>query len=181
MSVEIKVPTLGESVSEATVAKWLKAAGDAVRADEPLVELETDKVSLEVNAPATGTLAEVLVDEGADVAVGAILGRIEEGAGEAAEPRTATTKAEVAAAPAPTPPTPPAAPEPEREAKAADGAGTGPAARKIAAEKGVDLAAVAGTGPKGNVTKGDVLAAAAEPARAEPPPPAARLAPAAQP
>src|SRR5919199_5502840 len=84
MSVEIKVPTLGESVTEATVARWFKKAGEAVTADEPLVELETDKVTLEVNAPASGRLAEVAVAEGSDVEVGAVLGRIEEGAGAAA-------------------------------------------------------------------------------------------------
>ncbi|HEX8374866.1 MAG TPA: biotin/lipoyl-containing protein, partial [Geminicoccaceae bacterium] len=81
MSVEIKVPTLGESVTEATIAKWFKKAGEDVRADEPLVELETDKVTLEVNAPASGRLAEILAAEGSDVEVGAVLGRIEEGAG----------------------------------------------------------------------------------------------------
>src|SRR4051794_41224636 len=79
MSVEIKVPTLGESVTEATVARWLKQAGDAVRADEPVVELETDKVSLEVPAPMAGVLSEILVDVGSDVAVGTVIGRIEEG------------------------------------------------------------------------------------------------------
>ena len=76
MSVEIKVPTLGESVTEATIARWFKKAGDSVNADEPLVELETDKVTLEVNAPASGHLAEVLADEGSDVGVGTVLGRI---------------------------------------------------------------------------------------------------------
>ena len=89
MSVEIKVPTLGESVTEATIAKWFKKAGDAVAVDEPLVELETDKVTLEVNAPATGMLAEVLAEEGSDVGVGALLGRIEEGDGAAAAPAVA--------------------------------------------------------------------------------------------
>src|SRR4051812_49698633 len=90
MSVEIKVPTLGESVTEATVARWFKKAGEAVRADEPLVELETDKVTLEVNAPASGQLAEVAFDEGTDVEVGAVLGRIEEGAaGAPPEPAAA--------------------------------------------------------------------------------------------
>src|SRR5215211_3264148 len=84
MSVEIKVPTLGESVSEATIARWFKKAGDSVNADEPLVELETDKVTLEVNSPASGHLAEVLADEGSDVGVGTILGRIEAGDGPAA-------------------------------------------------------------------------------------------------
>ena len=92
MSVEIRVPTLGESVTEATIAKWLKKAGDAVGADEPVVELETDKVSLEVPAPSAGVLSEILVEVGTDVEVGAVIGRIEAGAGAAAKP--AAVKAE---------------------------------------------------------------------------------------
>src|ERR1700693_4934359 len=84
MASEIKVPALGESVSEATVARWLKKLGDTVAVDDPLVELETDKVTLEVNAAAAGTLSEIVVPEGANVAVGAVLGRIGEGAGNAA-------------------------------------------------------------------------------------------------
>ncbi|TVQ35603.1 MAG: dihydrolipoamide succinyltransferase, partial [Geminicoccaceae bacterium] len=79
MSIEIKVPTLGESISEATVAKWFKQAGDAVAVDEPLVELETDKVTVEVNAPANGTIAEIMAAEGSEVEVGAVLGFLEEG------------------------------------------------------------------------------------------------------
>jgi 2-oxoglutarate dehydrogenase E2 component (dihydrolipoamide succinyltransferase) len=186
MAVEIKVPTLGESVTEATVAKWLKAAGDAVSANEPLVELETDKVALEVNAPTSGRLAEVLVAEGTDVAVGTLLGRIEEGDGAAAAgdvrqapeekvlnegsgPATAETAAanrEVAAEARP-------APAGDAAAKA------GPAARRLAAEKGIDLGDVTPSGPKGNVTKGDVAAAAARPAAPAPgTPPAGAPAPA---
>jgi 2-oxoglutarate dehydrogenase E2 component (dihydrolipoamide succinyltransferase) len=164
MSIEIKVPALGESVTEATVAKWLKAAGDPVKMDEPLVELETDKVSLEVNAPASGTLVELLVNEGADVAVGTVLGRITEGGAAAAPTRAAAT---------------PAAPKPAAAEAAKPGAGdgqAGPAARKIAEEKGLDLAGVPATGPKGNVTKGDALAAEASPgpAAAAAPAPAGR-------
>ena len=79
MATEIKVPSLGESITEATVAKWLKRPGEAVAADEPIVELETDKVTLEVPAPASGTLAEILAEEGANVPVGAVLGRIADG------------------------------------------------------------------------------------------------------
>jgi 2-oxoglutarate dehydrogenase E2 component (dihydrolipoamide succinyltransferase) len=165
MSVEIKVPTLGESVTEATIAKWLKQAGDAVAADEPLVELETDKVSLEVPAPSAGVLSEILVEVGSDVSVGAVIGRIEAGAAPAAKAAPApAAKAEPAPAPA-------AAPAP-----AGDGAAqAGPAARKLAAEKGVDLATVPPTGPKGNVTKADVAAAATSevtPAAAKAPEPA---------
>ena len=87
MATEIKVPTLGESVTEATVAKWLKQPGDAVARDEPLVELETDKVTLEVPAPAAGTLAEILAEEGANVPVGAVLGTIADGAARPQPPR----------------------------------------------------------------------------------------------
>ncbi|MCG5239353.1 dihydrolipoamide succinyltransferase, partial [Azospirillum doebereinerae] len=89
MATEIKVPTLGESVSEATIARWLKKVGDAVGADEALVELETDKVTLEVNAPAAGVLAEIVAAEGDNVGVGALLGVITEGAGAAAAPAAA--------------------------------------------------------------------------------------------
>src|SRR6056297_221289 len=86
MSVEIKVPTLGESVSEATIAQWLKQPGDTVKQDEPLVELETDKVTLEVNAPSSGTIGELLSNTGDNVEVGAVLGYIEEGDAPAAKP-----------------------------------------------------------------------------------------------
>ena len=80
MSIEIKVPTLGESVTTATIARWLKKAGDSVAADEPLVELETDKVTVEVNAPAAGTLADIAAPEGTEVSVGALLATLVEGA-----------------------------------------------------------------------------------------------------
>src|SRR5258707_15022449 len=102
MATEITVPTLGESVTEATVAKWLKAPGDAVAVDEPLVELETDKVTLEVNATAAGTLAEIVAPEGSNVGVGAVLGKIGDGAGGAKPAPPAAKAAE--------PKTPPAAP-----------------------------------------------------------------------
>src|SRR5690348_18202169 len=97
MATDIKVPTLGESVTEATVAHWLKKVGDSVAMDDPLVEVETDKVTLEVNAPAAGTLAEIAVEEGGNVAVGALLGRIGEGAAKSAAP----AKPQPAAAAAP--------------------------------------------------------------------------------
>ena len=176
MSGEIRVPTLGESVSEATIARWLKKAGEAVKVDEPLVELETDKVSLEVPSPMAGVLAEIMAEEGSDVEVGALLGMIEEGegapAGQAAEPETrAATPEKDEAAPAP-------AQAPAQAARpAGDGAGkSGPAARKLAAEKGLELGEIDGTGPKGNVTKGDVLKAE-KPAEA-PAAPSAKPAPA---
>src|SRR5579871_3718213 len=90
MGIDIKVPALGESVTTATVARWLKKPGDAVRADEPLVELETDKVTVEVNAPGNGVLADVAAQEGAEVEVGALLGSLGEGAGRPAAPAPAT-------------------------------------------------------------------------------------------
>ncbi|MEE3626700.1 2-oxoglutarate dehydrogenase complex dihydrolipoyllysine-residue succinyltransferase [Nitrospirillum sp. BR 11752] len=148
MATEILVPTLGESVSEATVARWLKKVGDSVKADETLVELETDKVTLEVNAPASGTLGEILAAEGANVGVSAVLGLITEGgAAAAAAPAPAPAKT---AAPAPV-----AAPVAAPAAGAS--AGVMPAAAKIAADAGVNPAAIAGTGKDGRVTKGDVI------------------------
>ena len=168
MSISIQVPSLGESVTEATVAKWFKQVGDTVARDEPLVELETDKVTLEVNAAAAGTLAEIVAETGATVAVGALLGTITEGAAKpAAKPAAAPAPAKAAApaaAPKPAPAPTPAAAMPAAPAF--------PAAAKLAAEKGVDAAALAGTGKGGRVTKGDVLAFLEQPAAA--PAPAAR-------
>jgi 2-oxoglutarate dehydrogenase E2 component (dihydrolipoamide succinyltransferase) len=164
---EIRVPTLGESVTEATIGRWFKKAGDAVAVDEPLVELETDKVTIEVPAPSAGTLGEIVAKDGETVAVGALLGQINEGAaGAAAKPAAAPAKA---AAPAPAPPAPaaaapaapaPAAPAPAAPAKAppAD-APLAPSVRKISAESGIDAATVPGSGKDGRVTKGDMLAA----------------------
>jgi len=103
MATDIIVPPLGESVTEATVARWLKQPGDAVAVDDPLVELETDKVTLEVNAPAAGTLAEVLVPKDGNVAVGGVLGRIAEGNGKAKPAAKAESKSAPAAAPPPRP------------------------------------------------------------------------------
>jgi 2-oxoglutarate dehydrogenase E2 component (dihydrolipoamide succinyltransferase) len=151
MSVEIRVPSLGESVTEATVARWFKQVGDAVNADEPIVELETDKVTLEFNAPASGTLAEITVEEGGEVEVGALLGSISEEAG-ADRPATARPAAAVDAAEESVPPTP----------DGGDGRGNGPlspAVRKLLDEHGLDPATIEPSGPKGNLTKGDVLAA----------------------
>ncbi len=163
MTVEIRVPTLGESVTEATVARWLKKPGEAVARDEPVVELETDKVSLEIPAPAAGRLAEILVEEGGDVEVGAVIGRIEEGAAAEVQPAAAPAAEE-------------AAPAGEAAVTEAAPVKAGPAARKRAAEAGVDLATVAGSGPKGHVTKADVDAAVAK--MSPPPEPAAPAAPA---
>ncbi len=170
MAIEIQVPQLGESVSEATVARWMKAAGDAVERDEPLVELETDKVTVEVPAPDSGVLAEILVDEGADVEVGAVLGRIAAGAGAAAGPAAAPAAPAVEAA---LPKEEEAAPPP-----------LSPAARKLLADNALEASAIAGTGKGGRITKGDVLDhLAAQPAAAPAPAPpaAAPAAPAAPP
>ncbi|QCK86240.1 2-oxoglutarate dehydrogenase complex dihydrolipoyllysine-residue succinyltransferase [Phreatobacter aquaticus] len=153
MATEIRVPTLGESVTEATVAKWFKKPGEAVTKDEPLLELETDKVTLEVNAPASGTLAEIVADSGTTVGVSALLGQISEG-GAAAAP---APKAEAPKAAAPAPVAAAAAPV---AAKAAS-ADNGPAVARMAAESGVSPAAVAGSGKDGRVTKGDMLGAIA--------------------
>jgi 2-oxoglutarate dehydrogenase E2 component (dihydrolipoamide succinyltransferase) len=154
MPTDILVPALGESVSEATVAKWLKNPGDAVAMDEPLVELETDKVTLEVNAAAAGTLAEIAAPKGANVKVGQLLGRIAEGAAGA---KLAPAAAKPASAPAPV-----VAPAPV--AAVASVPMPGPAARKALSESGLDIAAVAGSGRDGRVTKGDVAVAMAQPA-----------------
>jgi len=147
---EIRVPTLGESVSEATIGRWFKKPGDVVKADEPLVELETDKVTLEVNAPAAGVLAEITAKDGETVSPGALLGQISAGgAGAAAAP--------AAAAPAPaTAPAPAAKP-----AAAGSAMPPSPAAAKVAADAGIATDAVAGSGKRGQVLKGDVLAAVA--------------------
>jgi 2-oxoglutarate dehydrogenase E2 component (dihydrolipoamide succinyltransferase) len=144
---EIRVPTLGESVTEATIGKWFKKAGEAVAVDEPLVELETDKVTIEVPAPAAGVLSEIAVKDGETVAVGALLGQIKEGAGA-----PAAAKPMAAAAPA-------AAPAPAKAATPSGDTPLAPSVRKMAAETGLDPAAVAGSGKDGRVTKGDMLAA----------------------
>jgi 2-oxoglutarate dehydrogenase E2 component (dihydrolipoamide succinyltransferase) len=174
MSVEIRVPPLGESVVEATVGRWAKQEGDAVRKDDVLVELETDKITVEVAAPADGTLASVKKKEGDTVGVNELLAEMEAGAAPAAAqvPAAAAAPAEAqagAAAPAET--VPAAAATATAEAGSAD-AQTSPAARAIAAEHGLDLASVRGSGPNGRVTKEDVLkriedgrAAAGAPAR----------------
>jgi len=160
---EIRVPTLGESVTEATIGKWFKNAGDTVAVDEPLVELETDKVTIEVPAPAAGVLTDVAVKDGDTVAVGALLGAIKEGAGAA--------PAKQQAKPADAAPRPASAPQPASP-KPAAAPPRAPSVRKIAAETGADPSAVAGTGKDGRVTKGDMLAAI-ERAAAQPTPVAA--------
>ena len=151
----IIVPPLGESVSSATVARWLKKAGEAVAADEPLVELETDKVTVEVNAPAAGVIESIAAQEGAEVTAGALLGTIAAG----------TAAAKPAAAPAPAAKPAPAAEAPAKAPAAA--LPNGPAATKAMADAGVTPAQVgAGSGKDGRVTKGDVQAFLAKPAAA---------------
>ena len=182
MATEIRVPTLGESVTEATVGQWYKQAGDAVTADEPLVELETDKVTVEVPAPASGVLSEIVVKAGDTVAVGSVLGAIAEGDGKV---KPAPVKAAAAAPqPVPAPVKPPEPPKPAKMQPAAlerepspreevsdsgngNGAGTAtaemppsPAARKYLAETGLSPASVVGSGRRGQVLKQDVLAQA---------------------
>jgi 2-oxoglutarate dehydrogenase E2 component (dihydrolipoamide succinyltransferase) len=159
MATEIRVPTLGESVSEATIGRWFKQPGDPVKADEPLVELETDKVTLEVNAPAAGTLGDILAKDGTTVAPGAVLGSIVEGGAAAASAPAAAKPAEAKPAPEPAAP----AAKPPTSAPAAPGAQKepGPAVGRIARESGVDPSRVAGTGKDGRVTKGDMLGAIA--------------------
>jgi 2-oxoglutarate dehydrogenase E2 component (dihydrolipoamide succinyltransferase) len=157
---EIRVPTLGESVTEATIGRWFKKAGDSVAVDEPLVELETDKVTIEVPAPSAGTLGEISAKDGETVAVGALLGQINDGAAGAAKPAAAPAKA--AAAPAAPPPAPAAAapaPAPAAPKAAPSDAPLAPSVRKLSAESGVDASTVPGSGKDGRVTKGDMLAA----------------------
>jgi 2-oxoglutarate dehydrogenase E2 component (dihydrolipoamide succinyltransferase) len=158
---DIRVPTLGESVTEATIGKWFKQPGDAVAVDEPLVELETDKVTIEVPAPAAGVLSEIAAKNGDTVAVGALLGAITPGSGAAVAPAAAPTAAPAAAsaAAAPSAPPPVAAPAAAPPKVAAVDGPLAPSVRRIAAESGVEPAAVAGTGKDGRVTKGDMLAA----------------------
>ena len=153
MAIEIRVPTLGESITEATVGKWFKKAGDPVQADEPLVELETDKVTLEVNAPSPGVLSEIVAETGQTVAIGALLGQVAAGAATRRQRGLQLRRRKAApAAGAATPLSSPAA----RTAMP-----PAPAAAKIAAEDKIDLASIAGSGKRGQVLKGDVLAAAA--------------------
>ena len=200
MTTEIRVPTLGESVSEATIGRWFKKTGDAVKADEPLCELETDKVTLEVNAPADGVLAEIVAKDGETVEPGGLLGQISEGGeakaygkpaeGKAGDAKSSgatrvvdekPTKTEAkATAPADDARSAPAA----SRAAAASGNGhaaepkgpkpmpPAPSAAKIAADRGIDLDGVEGSGRRGQVVKGDVLTLKPAGSRAEEPKPA---------
>jgi 2-oxoglutarate dehydrogenase E2 component (dihydrolipoamide succinyltransferase) len=164
---EIRVPTLGESVTEATIGKWFKKPGEAVAVDEPLVELETDKVTIEVPAPAAGVLAEVAAKDGETVAVGALLGQIKEGAGApAAKPAAAPTGRPDQKTATPTPinaadeePQPRVPPKADAQPATKGDMPLAPSVRKMSAESGVDPAKVDGSGKDGRVTKGDMMAA----------------------
>ena len=167
---EIRVPTLGESVTEATIGRWFKKAGDAVRADEALAELETDKVTLEVNAPAAGVLAEIVAKEGETVGPGALLGQIAEGA--AAPGKSGETAGKSPApkpAPAPAAPAPKSTVAPAPAAPAATQMPPAPSAAKIAVEQGIDIAQVPGSGKRGQALKSDVVQFAARQAAAPQP------------
>jgi 2-oxoglutarate dehydrogenase E2 component (dihydrolipoamide succinyltransferase) len=171
---DIMTPALGESVTEATVARWTKTVGEAVKKDEILIELETDKVSLEVASPADGVLTAIGAEEGATVFPGTVLGVVTAGTGASAAPAAAAPKAAPAPAPAPArvaAPTPAPVPVAAAAPAPATAAPVSPAPARIAAESGLDLSKVAGTGKDGRVTKGDALAALE--ARANAPAPAA--------
>lgn len=167
MSTEVKVPTLGESVAEATIGEWLKQPGEPVALDEPIASLETDKVAVEVPSPVAGVMGQHLAKVGDNVSVGAVIATVESGAGAAAPA--------AAAAPAPAP-APAAAPAP-----AGDAAVLSPAVRRAVLEHGVDPTAIKGTGKDGRLTKEDVVAAAAAKSAAPAPAAAAAAAPAAAP
>ena len=156
MATEITVPTLGESVTEATVAKWFKAEGDAVAVDEAIVELETDKVTLEVNASAAGTLSEISAKEGENVEVGALLGLIGEGGATATAKAAPKDEAKTEAKEAPAKAAAPAAAASEPAAED-DKDKLSPAVRKLVDENNLDAAQIGGTGKDGRLTKGDVL------------------------
>jgi 2-oxoglutarate dehydrogenase E2 component (dihydrolipoamide succinyltransferase) len=158
MATEIRVPALGESVTEATIGRWFKKPGELVRADEPIVELETDKVTLEVNAPASGILAEIIAKDGETVGVGALLGQIGDGA--AVAPLKAETNSEAKAETKPV--APPPSPAPAAAPVSLHEMPASPAAAKIAADHGFDPAVVEGSGKRGQVLKGDVLATVAK-------------------
>lgn len=161
MSVEIKVPVLGESVVEATVSRWMKAKGEAVQADEPVVELETDKVTLEVPSPVAGVLDDIIAAEGSVVGVDALLGMVAEGAA-AQTPAPAPAPSAPAPAPAPAVSAPaPAAPAPAAAASAA-ALPLSPAVKKLVEENQLNPALITGTGKDGRLTKADVKAAIAQ-------------------
>jgi 2-oxoglutarate dehydrogenase E2 component (dihydrolipoamide succinyltransferase) len=171
MAVEIKVPSVGESVTEGTISRWLKKDGDAVRADEPLVEVETEKATTEISAPQAGTL-RITVPEGQTVAIGAVIGRIEEGA-PAQHPDSTQAGKDAVARPAEGQQDGPARlspPAPSRPAAAREDVLLSPSARHLVNEKGIDVRQLTGTGPGGRITKEDVLSYLQQQRSPEPPP-----------
>ena len=172
MSSEIRVPALGESITEATIAQWYKKPGEAVAMDEPLCELETDKVTIEVPAQSAGVLAEVLAEEGSTVEVGALLGSIGDTGGAVAAPAAeAPVEADTPAAEAPAEaaaPVPPAATSSAATVTASDMSDLSPAARRVVEEHGLNPAQIAGTGKDGRITKEDAMKAAENPTAAAP-------------
>jgi 2-oxoglutarate dehydrogenase E2 component (dihydrolipoamide succinyltransferase) len=173
MSIEIKVPAMGESVTEATVARWFKKEGEAVKRDEPILELETDKVTVEVPAPADGAIESISVEAGATVQVGTVLGQIAEGKAGSASATPAGNPQAAAPKPAATPPAP--KPAPQAVAQPLTPSNTAPvmpSVRRIAEETGLNPASVPGTGRDGRVLKGDMLSALETRAAAPRPAPA---------
>ena len=172
MATDVSVPTLGESITEATLGQWLKRPGDAVKADEPIASLETDKVAVEVPSPVAGTMGEQLVKEGDTVAVGALIARIDSGAGAA--PPAPAAQPQAAAPPASTPVNPNGPGENVEVRDDEDGQGNGltlsPSVRRLVLELGVDPSKIRGTGKDGRLTKDDVLAAARDQKAAAPAP-----------
>ncbi|MGE4323124.1 MAG: 2-oxoglutarate dehydrogenase complex dihydrolipoyllysine-residue succinyltransferase [Sphingobium sp.] len=161
MATEVKVPTLGESVTEATVGQWLKKPGEAVKADEPIVSLETDKVALDVPAPVAGTLGDIVAQEGDTVEVGALLAMINEGAAASSAPAAAATPAP-AAAKAETAAPVASAPAPVADEEDGGNLTLSPAVRRLVLEHGLDPSKIRGTGKDGRLTKDDVMAAVAD-------------------
>ncbi|MFW2829282.1 2-oxoglutarate dehydrogenase complex dihydrolipoyllysine-residue succinyltransferase [Sphingomonas sp. ID0503] len=180
MATDVVVPTLGESITEATLGQWLKQPGEAVKADEPIASLETDKVAVEVPAPVAGVIGEHVAAEGDTVNVGAVIARINEGASADSsatpkvEDRTAVGQAEKAA-----PPAPAAAPAQEEPASGSAPLTLSPSVRRVVLERGIDPTTIKGTGKDGRITRDDVMAAPAPAAKAPSAPAAASFAPAA--
>ena len=159
MATEVKVPTLGESVTEATVGQWLKKPGEAVKADEPIVSLETDKVAVDVPAPAAGTMGDIVAKEGDTVEVGALLAYVNEGAAAASSPAPAPAAKAEAATPAPSASTPAPAPAAADEDGEGGNLTLSPAVRRLVLEHGLDPSKIKGSGKDGRLTKDDVMAA----------------------
>lgn len=160
--MDVVIPTLGESITEATVGEWLKKAGDSVQADEPIVSLETDKVAVEVPAPAAGVLTELLAEEGDTVEVGAVIARLEEGKAGSQPAKAATPPAKAAPATESAPAAAPAGKPAEKKAEEKTDSSyeaIAPSVRRLLEDYNLDPASITGSGKDGRLTKGDVLAA----------------------